>query len=224
MAGQMAGMLKSICLIFLLAALLAGGLSMRAAAADAPLKTLMVFGDSLVAGYGLPRGDSLPAQLDAQFQKERIPVTVRGAGVSGDTTAGGLARLDYALRTPPDYFMLVLGGNDMLRGIDPAVTRANLAKILEKLQARKIPVLLAGMRAPGAGNASLDAVYTKMYKSLAAEYGAVLYPFILDGVALDPKLTQQDGVHPTTQGVAVIINRLMPFLSTLFGVKSETAH
>lgn len=219
---QMAGMLKSICLIFILAAVLAGSLPMRATA-DTPPKTLLVFGDSLVAGYGLPRGDSLPAQLNAQFQKDAIPVRVRGAGVSGDTTAGGLARLDYALRTPPDYFLLVLGGNDMLRGVDPAVTRANLAKILDKLQARKIPVLLAGMRAPGAGNTALDAVYTEMYKKLAADYNAVLYPFILDGVALDPKLTQQDGVHPTAQGVAVIVNRLMPSLFSLFGVKSEIA-
>ena len=133
---------------FILIMTLAFALNSAAGAAEPP-KKLMVFGDSLTAGYGLPRGEAFPVKLQERLKQEGAEVEVLGQGVSGDTTAGGLSRIEYALKKNPDYVILELGGNDMLRAIDPAVTRANLTKMLEILKARKIPVLLAGMRVYG---------------------------------------------------------------------------
>lgn len=192
-----------------------------AAQADTP-KTLMVFGDSLTAGYGLPRGESFPDKLGERLKKEGLPVTVIGQGVSGDTTAGGLRRLEYSLKKNPDYLILALSANDMLRSIDPAVTRDNLKKMLDILKARKIPVLLAGMRVYGNLGPAVDRAYVAMFKELAAEYDAVLYPFFLDGVVANPALNLQDGIHPNQQGIAVMVERILPAVSELLVKKPAT--
>lgn len=186
------------------------------ALADKPPKTILAFGDSLTAGYGLRRDESFPAQLQARLQKEGLNVRVVNGGASGDTTAGGLRRLEYALKkSSPDCVILALGGNDMLRGIDPAHTQQNLKGMLDILRARRIPVLLAGMRAyPGSGP-GMDAAYVSLYKSLAEGYGAVFYPFFLKGVALDPALNLDDGIHPTARGVAVIVENILPSVAAL---------
>lgn len=192
-----------------------------AAQADTP-KTLMVFGDSLTAGYGLPRGEAFPDKLEERLKKEGLAVEVLGQGVSGDTTAGGLRRLEYSLKKNPDYLILALGGNDMLRAIDPAVTRANLKKMLDILQARKIPVMLAGMRVYGNLGPNIDRAYVAMYRELAAEYNAILYPFFLDGVVADPALNLNDGIHPNQKGIAVMVERILPAVSELLVKKPAT--
>ena len=193
---------------------LAFALNSAAGAAEPP-KKLMVFGDSLTAGYGLPRGEAFPVKLQERLKQEGAEVEVLGQGVSGDTTAGGLSRIEYALKKNPDYVILELGGNDMLRAIDPAVTRANLTKMLEILKARKIPVLLAGMRVYGNLGPNVDAAYVKMYKELAEKYDCVLYPFFLDGVVADRALNLDDGIHPNEKGIAVIIDRILPAVAEL---------
>lgn len=199
---------------FTLIMTLAFALNSAAGAAEAP-KKLMVFGDSLTAGYGLPRGEAFPVKLQERLKQEGAEVDVLGQGVSGDTTAGGLSRIEYALKKNPDYVILELGGNDMLRAIDPAVTRANLTKMLEILKARKIPVLLAGMRVYGNLGPNVDAAYVKMYKELAEKYDCVLYPFFLDGVVADRALNLDDGIHPNEKGIAVIIDRILPAVAEL---------
>lgn len=192
-----------------------------AALADTP-KTLMVFGDSLTAGYGLPRGEAFPDKLEERLKKEGLAVEVVGQGVSGDTTAGGLRRLEYSLKKNPDYLILALGGNDMLRAIDPRVTRDNLKKMLEILKARKIPVMIAGMRVYGNLGPNIDKAYVAMFKELAAEYDAILYPFFLDGVVADPALNLDDGIHPNQKGIAVMVERILPAVSELLVKKPAT--
>ncbi|MBL8712088.1 MAG: arylesterase [Alphaproteobacteria bacterium] len=199
---------------FILIMTLAFALNSAAGAAEPP-KKLMVFGDSLTAGYGLPRGEAFPVKLQERLKQEGAEVEVLGQGVSGDTTAGGLSRIEYALKKNPDYVILELGGNDMLRAIDPAVTRANLTKMLEILKARKIPVLLAGMRVYGNLGPNVDAAYVKMYKELAEKYDCVLYPFFLDGVVADRALNLDDGIHPNEKGIAVIVDRILPAVAEL---------
>lgn len=199
---------------FILVMTLAFALNSAAGAAEPP-KKLMVFGDSLTAGYGLPRGEAFPVKLQERLKQEGAEVDVLGQGVSGDTTAGGLSRIEYALKKNPDYVILELGGNDMLRAIDPAVTRANLTKMLEILKARKIPVLLAGMRVYGNLGPNVDAAYVKMYKELAEKYNCVLYPFFLDGVVADRALNLDDGIHPNEKGIAVIVDRILPAVAEL---------
>lgn len=166
---------------------------------------VMVFGDSLVAGYGLALADSFPAQLEARLRADGRDISVINAGVSGDTTSSGLTRLDWALTQKPDFFILVLGGNDMLRQVDLAVTRANLDKIVGKVHALGIPVLIAGMRPyrnfAGLGGGGLEGVY----EDIADKYDALLYPFFLKGVELDAKYNLDDGIHPNKQGVALIV-------------------
>ena len=178
--------------------------------------TILGFGDSLMAGYGLASAESFPAQLEAAL-KARLgaPVRVINAGVSGDTSAGGRARLDWVLAAlsdgPPDLVILELGANDALRGIDPALTRANLAAILEVLRDRHIPVLLAGMRAPPNMGPDYARAFDAIYPDLAGEYDvAAFYPFFLDGVAARRELNQADGIHPTAEGVAIIVARILP--------------
>ncbi|HYD16863.1 MAG TPA: arylesterase [Patescibacteria group bacterium] len=192
-----------------------------AASADAAPKTILAFGDSLTAGYGLARSESFASQLEARLKKEGLPITVINGGVSGDTTAGGLRRLDYALRKNPDVVILELGANDMLRATHPDVTRANLEKMLDTLKARKIPVLLAGMRA-FSNLPQLDAAYVAMYRDLARKYDAILYPFFLEGVAGNAALNLEDGVHPTADGIAVIVEKILPSVAQLLTkTKSE---
>jgi acyl-CoA thioesterase-1 len=185
---------------------------------EVPLR-LLLLGDSLVAGYGLPRADAFPAQLSAALKAGGVPVTIIEGGVSGDTTAGGLARLPWVLGSAPseqpDAVLVELGGNDVLRGFDPRTTEANLDRLLAILKERGIPVLLAGMRAPpnlGSGYAS---AFEAIFPRLAEKHDLMLYPFFLDGVAGNPALNQPDGIHPNASGVRVIVERILPSMRLL---------
>ena len=199
--------------------LLAGLLVMPNAAlsADSPAPTLTVvaFGDSLTAGYLLQPNESFPAQLQMALEAKGHKVQIVNAGVSGDTTAGGLDRLAWPLQPIPDAVILELGANDALRGTDPAKTRANLDQILTTLSASNIPVLLAGMKAPGNWGDAYVKAFDAIYPELAAKHGAALYPFFLEGVALNPKLVLADGMHPTAEGVAEIVKRILPNVEAL---------
>ncbi|SMF62869.1 acyl-CoA thioesterase-1 [Azospirillum oryzae] len=185
----------------------------RANAAQ-PVK-LLALGDSLTAGYGLPEPQSFASQLEKALAAKGYDVTVINAGVSGDTTAGGRARLDWALADKPDAAIVELGANDMLRGLDPDQAKANLDAILKTLRERKIPTLLAGMLAsPSLGKPYTDK-FNAIYPDLAKSYDLPLYPFFLDGVALQQALIQPDGMHPNAQGVAVIVERILPSVTAL---------
>jgi acyl-CoA thioesterase-1 len=198
------------------AALLSAALClMFASAARADQVRILALGDSLTAGYGLAQGDGFTDQLQRALQADGYDVFVINGGVSGDTTAGGLARLDWTLADEPDMVIVELGSNDALRGIDPAVSRANLDAILAELDKRRIPVLLAGMLAPrNLGNDYVTA-FDGMYRDLAAAYRVPLYPFFLDGVAAEPELNQADGMHPNAEGVAVIVDGIMPQITVM---------
>jgi acyl-CoA thioesterase-1 len=178
-------------------------------------KRLMVLGDSLTAGYGLPSAQAFPVRLEAALRAKGVAVTVINAGVSGDTTAGGLARLDWSLADKPTHVIVELGANDMLRGLDPAQARRNLDQILTRLRAEKLPVLLAGMLASRTLGAAYRSEFVGIYPALAQQHGAALYPFFLDGVATDPALNQSDGLHPNARGVDVIVERILPSVMTL---------
>jgi len=183
-------------------------------AADAPVK-MVVLGDSLSAGYGLPGADAFPAKLAKALEAKGLAVSITNAGVSGDTASGGLGRVDWSVPGGTEAVILELGANDALRGIDPAVTRKALDGILTKLKDRKIAVLLSGMYAPR--NLGPDYVrdFDGIFPALAASYGALYYPFFLDGVATDEQLNQRDGLHPTAAGVNVIVARIMPKVEEL---------
>ena len=176
---------------------------------------LMVYGDSLVAGYGLSAGEGFPEQLQQALTAAGRDVKVLNAGVSGDTTAGGLARLDWALSDQPDAVMIILGGNDLLRGLDPQQTRENLKQILSRLQAQNINIFLCGMLAP----VNLGPVYRQqfdlIYPELADSFNTEFYTFFLHGGALNPKFNQSDGLHPNQSGVAVITQSVLPFVLSL---------
>jgi len=184
------------------------------ARAEVPL-SVVALGDSLTAGYGLAQADAFPTVLARRLTDMGWRVSVRNAGVSGDTTAGGLARLDWALTPPPDAVILELGANDALRGLPPAEAKANLAAILTKLRERKIPVLLAGMLAPRNLGDAYAAEFDAIYPALARDFGVALYPFFLDGVATDPRYVQADGMHPTRAGVDVVVERILPHVVRL---------
>jgi acyl-CoA thioesterase-1 len=185
------------------------------AMAHADQPRLLVLGDSLVAGYGLPPGQSLPDQLQRDLAAKKVAVAMINAGVSGDTTAGGLARLDWSLADKPDAVIIVLGGNDMLRGLPPEGTAANLDAIISRLRERGIEVLLAGMMAPrNLGPAYIEA-FDGIYPALARRYDIEFYPFFLDGVALDPALNLDDGLHPNRQGIIEISRRMLPVVERL---------
>jgi len=189
-----------------------------AAAAGDTLR-LLVFGDSLTAGYGLPKDVSFTAQLERALEMEGLAVTVINAGVSGDTSAGGLARLDWTLegmpQGEPDAAIVELGANDALRGIDPRVTYDNLDAILSEFGRRGLPVLLAGMRSPPNMGPEYAAAFNGIYARLAEKHEVALYPFFLEGVAADPELNQADGIHPNARGVAVIVKRMSPAVKVL---------
>lgn len=180
-------------------------------AAAAPARVLML-GDSLTAGYGLPAAESLPSQLESLLKNQGLDVLILNGGVSGDTTAGGLARLDWALADNPAYALLALGANDALRGLSPDKAHENLDVIITRLKAKKVKVMILGMLAPlNLGRdyrESFDAIFPK----LAAKHDVPLYPFLLDGVALEPKLNQRDGIHPNADGVKIIVGRLAPLV------------
>lgn len=176
---------------------------------------ILALGDSLTAGYGLARSEGFVAQLERALRAKGIPARVLDAGVSGDTTAGGRARLDWALADRPDVAIVALGGNDGLRGIDPAATYANLDAILRRLRERNIPALLAGMLAPPNLGAEYAEAFREAYARLAREHDVVFYPFFLDGVAAEPELNQPDGIHPNARGVAVMVERILPHVEAL---------
>lgn len=178
-----------------------------------------MIGDSLTAGYGLPADEAIPPRLQAALAARGIQSIIENAGVSGDTTAGGRARLDWALGSKPDYVILELGGNDALRGLSPAETEANLDAMLQVLKTKSIKVLLAGMRAPPNLGRAYAQQFDAIYPRLAEKYGVPLYPFILDGVAGDLQLNQQDGIHPNAKGVSIIVARLLPAVQKFLNSK-----
>jgi acyl-CoA thioesterase-1 len=190
------------------------------APASAETIRLLAFGDSLTHGYGLPAGETFPEQLEAALQARGLDVTVINAGNSGDTTAGGLARLDWALADDPDAVLLELGANDGLRGLDPAATYENLDAIMAKLKAEGLPVLVAGMLAPPNLGREYGEAFNRVYPRLAEKYDAPFYPFFLDGVAMEPALNQADGIHPNAEGVAEIVARITPHVVRLLEAKS----
>jgi acyl-CoA thioesterase-1 len=183
---------------------------------------IVALGDSLTAGYGVAPSEAFPAQLEKALRAKGHNVEILNAGVSGDTTAGGLQRFDWAVPEGTDAVILELGANDALRGIDPDLSRAALDKILGKLKARSIgKVLLAGMKAPSNWGADYVAKFDAMYPELAAKYQATLYPFFLDGVAQRPDLNQPDGLHPTAKGIAEIVSRILPSVESIITPRSE---
>jgi acyl-CoA thioesterase I len=182
-----------------------------------PIK-IVALGDSLTTGFGLPARDAFPAKLTQALAAKGVSVEIADAGVSGDTSSGGLARLEWSVPEGTDAVILELGANDMLRGVDPSVTRTALAQILTRLTARHIPVLLCGMRAAPNLGGEYARAFDPLFSDLAAAYaekGVVLYPFFLEGVAGDPKLNQKDGLHPTADGVATIVARILPKVEDL---------
>lgn len=206
-----------------IAALLMASIGLGApAAAPGLAKTpeILAFGDSLTAGFGLPPKASFPARLEARLHADGVDARVVNAGVSGDTTAGGLARLDWALADKPDLVILELGANDALRGIDPDTVRANLDKMIVKVQASGAKLLLAGMRAPPNWGEEYQDKFDRIYPELARARNVPLYPFFLDGVAMNPELNQPDGLHPNEHGVAIVIDRIAPVVEQLIGGKS----
>lgn len=177
-----------------------------------------MLGDSITAAYGLAKEDGLPARLQAALRAKGRDVTVIDAGVSGDTTAGGLARVDWALADNPQAVIVALGGNDGLRGLDPKVTAANLNAILDKLAAKGLPVMLAGMLAPPNLGADYGKEFSAVFTTIAqARPDIVFYPFLLDGVAGEESLNQPDRIHPNPAGVRVMVERMLPMVETLLG-------
>lgn len=186
---------------------------------------VLALGDSLTAGYGLKQGEGFADQLQTAFRKMGRPVTVINGGVSGDTTAGGLSRIDWALADKPAVVILELGANDMLRATDPDSTRRNLAGIIEKAQAAGAKVLLAGMKAQRNLGAEYVQKFDAIYPDLARQYNVPLYPFFMDGIVgadgtADRSLLQGDGLHPTEAGAKVIVDRIMPALLKLLDGKA----
>ena len=172
--------------------------------------TILVLGDSLTAGHGLDGRDAFPSRLEAALRDVGSDVRVINGGVSGDTTAGGLARLDWSMRDKPDLVIVELGANDALRGLDPAATYRNLDRIVARIRARGARVLLAGMRAPPNMGAEYENEFNAVFPELARQHNIAFYPFFLDGVAGIPALNLDDGMHPNARGVAVIVKRMLP--------------
>ncbi len=186
--------------------------------------TIMAFGDSLVHGYGLPEGEPFPAQLDAALQDNGYDVEVINAGSSGDTSKSGRSRLSWVLQDRVDAAIVVLGANDALRGIDPAVTRENLDAVLESLDDKGVATLLAGMKAPRNMGREYVAEFDGLFPDLAEKHGTVFYPFFLKGVAQQPDLNQSDGIHPNAEGVRVIVDNILPKVEQLIErVRSSAA-
>jgi acyl-CoA thioesterase-1 len=190
-----------------------------AAGAGKPLK-MVVLGDSLSAGLGLSASAAFPARLKESLKINGIEVDMINAGVSGDTSSGGRDRLDWSVPQGTDAVILELGANDALRGTDPKVTRAALTDILARLKARKVAVLLCGMLAPPNYGSDYSARFNAIYPDLAKSFGVPLYPFFLEGVAADARLNQADGLHPTAEGVGVIVKNILPTVEAFLGAIS----
>jgi acyl-CoA thioesterase-1 len=187
-------------------------LGLTMAPATGAQTVIAVLGDSLTAGFGLALEDAFPAQLEARLKRDGLAVRVVNAGVSGDTSAGGRARLDWVLADAPDMVIVELGANDALRGLAPAETEANLDAVLAVLTARGIAVLLTGMLAPPNLGADYGREFRAVFAVLAAKHAVAFYPFFLDGVAAQPALNQNDGIHPNAHGVAEIVARITPYV------------
>ena len=185
-----------------------------AKAAERPLK-IVALGDSLTAGFGLQAGEAFPARLAAALSVKGLPIVIANAGVSGDTAAGGLDRLDWSVPDGTDAVILELGANDALRGLSPELTKKALDTILRKLADRHIPVLLAGMRAPRNLGPDYTRQFDAIYPALASTHPVVFYPFFLEGVAANSKLNQKDGLHPNLAGVDEIVTRILPQVEEL---------
>ena len=196
-------------------ALVAALLAASAAPASAKTLRLVVLGDSLTAGKGLPPGEAFPDQLQAALRAKGFDVDVVNAGVSGDTTEDGLARYDWSVPADANALIVELGANDMLLGLPPEETKEALTAILDKAKAAHLPALIAGMRAAPNLGADYDRAFDAIYAAVAKASGATLYPFFLDGVAGDAKLNQPDGMHPTAAGVAVIVERILSSVEDL---------
>jgi acyl-CoA thioesterase-1 len=189
------------------------------APASKPIK-LVVLGDSLSAGHGLPAEAAFPVRLQKALKDKGIEVDMVNAGVSGDTTSGGLARLDWSIPEGTGAVILELGANDALRGINPKIPRAALEQILTRLKARNIAVLLCGMLAPRNYGTDYSAQFDAIYPDLAKAFGVPLYPFFLQGVAGDASLNQADGIHPTAEGVDIIVKAILPSVEAFLGAMS----
>jgi acyl-CoA thioesterase-1 len=207
------GPLMSIIFVWVLAVAAAWGAAAPAAARAEPIR-LVVVGDSLSAGYGLPQEAAFPAVLERALAGRGHAVEIVNAGVSGDTTTGGLERLDWSVPDGTDGVILELGANDMLRGIDPAIARRNLTAMVERLKARNIPVLLAGMYASRNLGAEYVKAFDSIYPEIAEAHDLVLYPFFLDGIAGERSLNLPDGLHPTAKGVERIVEGILPTVET----------
>ena len=214
--------LKFVTLLMTLFALMTATAHVRAAEKEAaPSKTetpalrIVALGDSLTAGYGLESEKDFASQLEKALREEGYNVNVENAGVSGDTTAGGLARLEWALAgeegAPKVNLMIIaLGANDLLRGVDPRVTRENLEAILSELKERDVHALLVGMQSPGNMGPAFQRRFDKIFPAVAEKYGVPFYPFFLEGVAMKPELNLADGMHPNEAGVAIMVKNILP--------------
>jgi acyl-CoA thioesterase-1 len=213
---MMTRLFKTLLSIVLLSIMAGAGqmLCVGTAVAAQPVK-ILALGTSLTQGYGLPPGTDFTVQLQAALKRDGVNAVVTNAGVSGDTSAGGLARLDWSLADRPDAAIIELGSNDMLRGLPPEQTEKNLRAMLTRLKAAKVKVLLIGMKAQRNLGADYVKQFDTIYPRLAKEQGVLFYPFILDGVALNPKLNQADGIHPNPDGVKVIVARVLPLVKKL---------
>jgi acyl-CoA thioesterase-1 len=209
-------------ILVLIMALMTAETVLAQTAATIPAKPLkmVVLGDSLSAGLGLPASAAFPARLQKALETKGIKVDMINAGVSGDTASGGRDRLDWSVPEGTGAVILELGANDALRGTDPAVTRAALSDILTRLKARRVAVLVCGMLAPPNYGREYAARFNAIYPELAKSFGVPLYPFFLEGVAADAKLNQADGLHPTADGVDVIVKNILPMVEAFLGALS----
>jgi acyl-CoA thioesterase I len=210
-------------ILVLALALMTAGLGLaqsQAASAAKPLK-MVVLGDSLSAGLGLPEPSAFPARLQKALRDKGIDIDISNAGVSGDTASGGRDRLDWSVPEGTDAVVVELGANDALRGLDPTVTRAALTDIVKRLKARGIAVMLCGMVAPPNYGSDYAARFNTIYPDLAKQFDVPLYPFFLAGVAADRRLNQADGIHPTAEGVDIIVSSILPTVETFLGVIAE---
>ncbi|MCE3288579.1 MAG: arylesterase [Caulobacter sp.] len=185
--------------------------------AQANPRIVTVLGDSITAGLGLPRNLALPAVLEAELRRLGKNVRVRGAGVSGDTSAAGLARVDFSVQSDTSLCVVAFGGNDLLQGLDPKRTSSNLDRIISKLQARRIKVVLAGMAPPPALGRSYARDFAAIFPTLSKKHGVAIYPNLLAGVGGIPRLNQRDGIHPNAEGVRIIVRGLAPVVARALG-------
>jgi acyl-CoA thioesterase-1 len=217
--GLASGQVVSVpALVNMLASLLVlAAATMSSAMAETASKPIRIvaFGDSLTSGYGLRQSQAFPVQLQKELRARGHNVVISNAGVAGDTSAAGLARFDWAIGDDVDAVILELGANDALRGIDPKVTRQNMQKILAKLKERGVPVLLAGMRSPANWGDTYAEDFDAIFPDLAKEHALVFYPFFLEGVVLNARLNQNDGMHPNSKGVAEIVRQIIPSVEEL---------